>query len=193
MTLNHLNMFQLESGLDHILNAPKDNGIVQMIVSRPKIEVRKILNVAKLDKEFGLDGDNWNDRGNSSMPDNCPDIEAQLTIMNSRVISLMTSSSDEWPLAGDQLYIDMDLSRNNLVPGSQIKIGSAVVEVSEKPHTGCKKFSSRFGLDALKFISTPSGRELCLRGINTRIVQSGVVQTGDVVKKHNVKEVDYDR
>ena len=86
-----------------------------------------------------------------------------------------------------------NVARNNLVPGIQIKIGSAMVEVSEKPHTGCKKFSSRFGLDALKFISTPSGRELCLRGINTRIVQSGVVQTGDVVKKHNVEEVDYDR
>ena len=98
----------------------------------------------------------------------------------------MTSSSDEWPLAGDQLYIDMDLSRNNLVPGIQIKIGSAVVEVSKKPHTGCKKFSSRFGLDALKFISTPLGRELSLRGINTRVVQSGIVQTGDVVKKYNV-------
>ena len=186
MTVNHVNMFQLESGLDHILNAPKDNGIVQMIVCRPKIEIRKILNVAKLDKEFGLVGDNWNDRGSSSTPDNSSDIEAQLTIMNSRVISLMTPSSDQWQLAGDQLYIDMDLSRNNLVLGSQIKIGSAVIEVSKKPHTGCEKFSNRFGLDALKFVSTPLGRELSLRGINTRIVQSGIVQTGDAVKKYNV-------
>ena len=186
MNVNHLNMYQLESGLNHILNAPKDNGIVQMIVCRPKIEVREILKVAKLDKEFGLVGDNWNDRGSSSTPDNSSDIEAQLTIMNSRVISLITPSSDQWQFAGDQLYIDMDLSRNNLFPGSQIKIGSAVVEVSKKPHTGCEKFSNRFGLDALKFVSTPLGRELALRGINTRIVQSGIVQTGDVVKKHNV-------
>ena len=96
MTANHINMFQFESGLDHILNAPKDNGIVQMIVCRPEIEIRKILNVAKLDKEFGLVGDNWNDRGNSSTPDNSSDIEAQLTIMNSRVISLITPSSDQW-------------------------------------------------------------------------------------------------
>ena len=186
MTVNHVNMFQLESGLDHILNAPKNNGIVQMIVCRPKIEIRKILNVAKLDKESGLVGDNWNDRGSSNTPDNSSDIEAQLTIMNSRVISLITSSSDQWQLAGDQLYIDMDLSRNNLVPGSQIKIGSAVVEVSKKPHTGCEKFSNRFGLDALKFVSTPLGRQLSLTGINTRIVQSGIIQTGDVVKKYNV-------
>ena len=186
MTVNHVKMSQLELGLDHILDSPKDNGIVQLIVSRPEIEIRKILNVAKLDKEFGLIGDNWSDRGNSSTPDNSSDIEDQLTIMNSRVISLITPSSEHWQLAGDQLYIDMDLSRNNLVPGSQIKIGSAIVEVSKKPHTGCKKFSNRFGLDVLKFVSTPLGRELALRGINTRIVQSGIVRTGDVVKKHNV-------
>ena len=186
MTVNHLTTLQLESGLNHILNAPKDNGIVQMIVSRPKIEVRDILKIAKLDKDLGLVGDNWNDRGSSSTPDNSSDIEAQLTIMNSRVISLITPSSEHWQLAGDQLYIDMDLSRNNLVLGSQIKIGSAVIEVSKKPHTGCEKFSNRFGLDALKFVSTPLGRELALRGINTRIVQSGIVRTGDVVKIHNV-------
>ena len=77
----------------------------------------------------------------------------------------------------------MDISRNNLAPGTQIKIGSAVIEVSKKPHTGCKKFSNRFGVDALKFVSTPLGKELCLRGINTRIVESGIVKTGDVVKK----------
>ena len=103
--------------------------------------------------------------------------------MNSRVISLLTTSNDQWQLAGDQLYIDMDLSRNNLVPRSQIKIGSAVIEISEKLHTGCQKFSNRFGLDALKFISTPLGRELSLRGINCRIIQSGTVRTGNVVKK----------
>ena len=152
MTVNHLTTLQLESGLNHILNTPKDNGIVQMIVSRPKIEVRAILKIAKLDKDFGLVGDNWNERGSSSTPDNSSDI-------------------------------DMDLSRNNLVLRSQIKIGSALIEISEKPHTGCQKFSNRFGLDALKFVSTPLGRELSLRGINCRIVQSGTVETGDVVKK----------
>ncbi len=186
MNINHLNMYQLESGLNHILDAPKDNGIVEMIVSRPEIEAREILKIAKLDLEFGLVGDNWNARGSSSTPNNSSDIEAQITIMNSRVISLMTTSSNQWQIAGDQLYIDMDLSRNNLIPGNQIKIGTAVLEVSKKPHTGCKKFSNRFGLDALKFASSPLGRELALRGINTRIVQSGIVQTGDVVKKHNV-------
>ena len=186
MNVNHRNIDELEAGLNHILKAPKENGIVQLIVCRPKIEIRETLKIAKLDKEVGLVGDNWNDRGSSSMPDNSSDMEAQLTIMNSRVISLMTPSIDQWQLAGDQLYIDMDLSRNNLIPGRQIKIGSAVVEVSKKPHTGCKKFSNRFGIDALKFVSTTLGQELALRGINTRIVQSGIVQTGDVVKKHDV-------
>lgn len=183
MTLDHVSMSLLESGLDDIRNAPKDDGVVRLIVCRPKIETRKILDVVELDKEIGMMGDNWSDRGSSSTPDNSSDIEAQLTIMNSRVISLMTGSDEQWELAGDQLYIDMDISRNNLAPGTQIKIGSAVIEVSKKPHTGCKKFSNRFGVDALKFVSTPLGKELCLRGINTRIVESGIVKTGDVVKK----------
>jgi len=105
--------------------------------------------------------------------------------MNSRVIALMTENCDQWQLAGDQLYIEMDISKNNLPSGSQLKVGSALLKVSEKPHTGCKIFSERFGLDALKFISSKQARELSLRGINTSIIKSGMVQTGDKVMKVN--------
>ena len=173
----------LEIGLEEIISSPKQTGIVKMIVSRPKIETRKILKMGELDKHLGLIGDNWYDRDASSAQNKSPDMQVQITIMNSRVIELITQNYDQWSLAGDQLYIEMDISKKNLPPGSLLEVGSALLKVSEKPHTGCKKFSERFGLDALKFISSKQGRELSLRGINTSIIKSGIVQTGDKVMK----------
>ena len=183
MNVKHLNMNELEAGINYILQTLDDKGPVCMIVSRPEIEIRKILNSASLDTIEGLIGDNWKHRGSSDTPNKSANPETQITIMNCRVIDLIAQSRERWKLAGDQLFIDMDISRNNLPPGSQIKMGSTVLEVSAKPHTGCKKFSDRFGLDALKFVSTPRGRELCLRGINARVLKTGVVKIGDIVTK----------
>ena len=183
MTVNHLDMNGLEAGIDYILDTPADKGLVRMIVSRPETGIRKILKSASLDTIEGLIGDNWKDRGSSSTSDKSADPETQITIMNSRVIELIAHSSDRWKLAGDQLFIEIDISRNNLPPGSKLKVGSAVIEVSGKPHTGCQKFSQRFGLDALKFVSTPMARELCFRGINARVMKSGIVTVGDIVNK----------
>ncbi len=178
----------LQIGLEEIISSPKQTGTVEMIVSRPKIGTRKILKTAELDQHLGLIGDNWYDRDASSTQKKSPDKELQITIMNSRVIQLITQKHDQWPLAGDQLYIEMDVSRKNLPPGSLLEIGSALLQVSEKPHTGCKKFSERFGLDALKFISSKQGRVLSLRGINASIIKSGIVQTGDKVIKVDQKQ-----
>ena len=183
MTVNHLDMNGLEAGIDYILDTPADKGLVRMIVSRPETGIRKILKSASLDTIEGLIGDNWKDRGSSSTSDKSADPETQITIMNSRVIELIAHSSDRWKLAGDQLFIEIDISRNNLPPGSKLKVGSAIIEVSGKPHTGCQKFSQRFGLDALKFVSTPMARELCFRGINARVMKSGIVTVGDIVNK----------
>jgi len=183
MAVNHLDMNGLEAGIDYILDTPDDKGLVHMIVSRPETGIRKILKSASLDTIEGLIGDNWKDRGSSSTSDKSADPETQITIMNSRVIELIAQTNDRWKLAGDQLFIEIDISRNNLPPGSKLKVGSAVIEVSGKPHTGCQKFSQRFGLDALKFVSTPMGQELCLRGINARVMKSGIVTVGDVVNK----------
>ena len=116
-------------------------------------------------------------------PDNTPHPEMQINIMNSRVTALVAQEKDRWPLAGDQLYIDMDLSKENLPAGTQIAIGTVVLEVSPLPHTGCQKFVARFGLDAMKFVNSAVGRELCLRGINAKVVQAGVVKVGEVAKK----------
>jgi MOSC domain-containing protein YiiM len=107
----------------------------------------------------------------------------QLNLMNARAIALLAQEKDRWSLAGDQLYVDLDLSEENLPPGTQLAIGAAIIEVTDQPHTGCKKFMARFGADALKFVNSPVGKGLHLRGVNARVVQPGAIHTGDVVRK----------
>jgi hypothetical protein len=179
----HLTMAELEAGLDEIHRSPKDGGVLELIVRRPQSNEREILNEAELSREEGLVGDDWKSRGSSHTADGSADPEMQLTIMNSRVIALLAGDKERWPLAGDQLFVDMDLSDENLPPGTRLAIGSAVIEITEPPHTGCKKFMTRFGLDALKFVNSSEGRQLHLRGINARVAESGRVRTGDVARK----------
>ena len=107
----------------------------------------------------------------------------QLTVMSTRVIDLLTGDRTAWPLAGDQLYVDMDLSLENLPAGTRLAVGEAIVEVSAQPHTGCDKFVARFGLDAMKFVNSPLGRRLNLRGINAVVIQEGDIRVGDIVRK----------
>ena len=183
-TIKHLTMTELESALDHLRSSPKDEGVVELIVRRPRVNEREVLEEAELDPVNGLIGDNWNVRGSSKTADGGPHPEMQINIMNARVADLICSQEkDRWSLAGDQLYIDMDLSKENLPAGSRIKIGSAVLEVSPLPHTGCHKFVARFGADAMKFVNSAIGKELCLRGINAKVVQAGVVRLGSTAKK----------
>ena len=181
--MRHLTREQLDAGLNVVRESPRDGGVVEMIVRRPGIETRQVLEECRLDSVEGLVGDNWYTRGSSHTPDGSSDPETQLTLMNSRVICLIAQTKERWPLAGDQLYIDMDLSAANLPPGTQITLGGAVIEVSAQPHTGCKKFVTRFGLDAMSFVNSKIGRELNLRGVNARVIQSGVVRVGDVATK----------
>jgi len=183
--MKHLTMQELEAALDHLRQAPKDEGVLQLIVRRPAVDQREVLEEAELDTVLGLIGDTWNVRGSSKTPDGSPHPEMQINIMNARVTALVAQEFARWPLAGDQLYIDMDLSRENLPAGSRIAVGTAVVEVSPLPHTGCHKFVSRFGVDAMKFVNSPVGKELCLRGINAKVVQAGVVKVGSTARKIN--------
>ncbi len=154
-----------------------------MIVQRPGIDEREVAAAGKLDVATGLVGDGWKDRGSTRTLDGGPNPAAQVTIINSRLLALLAQSEERWPLAGDQLVIDIDMSTENLPPGARLAIGPAVIEVSEEPHTGCSKFSQRFGHAALRFISTPMGRQLRLRGVNTRVVRSGAIRTGDIATK----------
>jgi hypothetical protein len=181
--LQHAEQTRLEESLDHIRAAPADGGTVELIVRRPAVDEREVVTEARLNIQDGLEGDTWLMRGSSRTPDGGPNPEAQLTLMNARLAEAIAQDRQRWPLAGDQLYVDLDLSRANLPPGSRVQIGSAVIEFSEPPHTGCAKFSSRFGVDALKFVNSAVGRELRLRGANCRVVVAGTVRTGDVIRK----------
>lgn len=187
--MKHLTSEELEAGLDEVRKSPKDEGVLQLIVRRPQIEEREVLQEGELHPVEGLVGDCWKTRGNSRTADGSAHPDMQLNIMNARVAALVAQDKDRWQLAGDQLYIDMDLSAENLPAGMQLAIGSAVIEVTPPPHTGCKKFVSRFGLDAMKFVNSTVGRELHLRGINARVVQPGLIRVGQVVKKLEAKKV----
>ena len=172
-----------EPFLASVRAAPDDDGAVEIIVLRTDGETRQVVDAATLDVEAGVFGDNWLARGSSSRPDGSANPEAQVTIMSVRVLAAIEPDRKRWPLAGDQLLVDADLSIENLPAGSRLAIGGAIVEISAEPHTGCSKFSARFGSDALRWINSPLGRELRMRGLNARIVQGGAVRVGDRVRK----------
>ena len=181
--LKHLSAAELEAGLDEIRISPKDQSVLDLIVSRPEEDARETMELADLHVEVGLVGDTWRDRPSIRSGDGKAHPDMQITMMNSRVAALVAQSKDRWPLAGDQLYVDLDLSKVNVPPGTRISVGSAILEVTNQPHTGCEKFAARFGIDALKLISSPIGRELQLRGINLKVVHGGEIRPGDAVKK----------
>ena len=181
--LGHLSLMELEAGLEHIRQSPKDNGILKLIVLRPDVDVREVILTAELSVEDGLVGDSWKIRSSSHKPDGSANFKSQITLMNARTVALLAQSEERWSLAGDQLYVDMDFSHENLPPGTRLALGSAVIEVTDEPHTGCKKFAMRYGTDATKFVNSREGKRLHLRGINTRVVQAGRIQVGDAVKK----------
>ena len=179
----HLTLEALEAGLDEIRDSPREEGVLKLIVRRPGLGEREVLQEAELDCEEGLVGDNWSTRGSSRTPDGSSHPDMQINIMNCRAIARIAQSPDRWHLAGDQLFIDLDLSAGNLPPGTRLALGSAVLEVTSQPHTGCKKFVERFGADALKLVNSPIGRQLNLRGVNAKVVQPGAIRAGDLVRK----------
>lgn len=179
----HRSIDDLTEGLEYLLDSPAAAGVVEMIAARPAEDQRELLTTAKLDTEIGLVGDSWKARGAGHTEDGSADRKAQLTLMNSRVIDLVAGERHRWALAGDQLYVDLDLSQQNLPPGSRLQIGDAVIEISDKAHTGCKKFASRFGAEALRFVNTGVGRDARFRGVNAFVVKSGEIGVGDSVLK----------
>jgi MOSC domain-containing protein YiiM len=168
-----------DTELGAVAAAPSDHGLVELIVRRPADDEREILDEAQLDPGFGLVGDRWAKRhGHEPVY-----LAAELTVINTRVLGAIEGDRTRWPLAGDQLYVDFDLSVANLPVGSRLAVGSAIIEISETPHTGCAKFSSRFGSDALRWINSPTGRAHRMRGLNAWIVEGGTVRPGDSIRK----------
>jgi len=179
----NLQTFELEQGLAAVRESPREQGVLELIVRRPAENEREVIEAGELSCLEGLVGDNWQTRGSASTDDGAAHPEMQLNIMNSRMIALVAQGADRWELAGDQLYLDMDLSQENLPPGTQLAIGSAVIEVTAEPHVGCEKFVSRFGRDAMKFVNSTLGRKLRLRGLNAKVAQAGEIQVGNLVTK----------
>lgn len=179
----HRSAQELEQGIEHILASPKDAGELQLIVARPKTDMRKVLRRANLNVEIGLEGDNWKAKGFRHTPDGSAHPDMQLNIMNSRAIDLIADTQDDWPLAGDQLYVDMDLSKDNLPAGTRLGLGDAEIEVTAEPHLGCKKFSDRFGRAATLFVNSDIGKANCFRGINAKVIKNGAIRIGDKLIK----------
>jgi hypothetical protein len=181
--VEHLSRERLEAGLDHIRESPQNHGRLVLVVRRPETGQRDLPQEAVLDQVTGLEGDNWLTRGSSSTPDGSADPDRQITVINARLAELVAGGTEQMALAGDQLYVDLDISVDNLPAGSLLAVGEVVLRVSEAPHTGCAKFLERFGTEALRFVSSRMGRRLRLRGMNTRIVVPGTIRLGDPAVK----------
>jgi hypothetical protein len=179
---HHRGAEELAAGLESVRSSPRDAGVVDLLVLRPAVDQRETPTEVVADVHEGLLGDTWRARGNRRRPDGSADPEAQVTVMNSRAALLVATTPSRMPLAGDQVYVDLDLSVDNLPTGTVLDFGEAALEVTAAPHTGCAKFSARFGVDALRLTASPEGRELRLRGINTRVLRDGVIRVGDPVR-----------
>jgi MOSC domain-containing protein YiiM len=173
----------LDAHLDSVRAAPADRGRVELLVRRPAVDQREVLAEAVVDPELGLVGDSWLARGNPTRPDGSADRAVQLTLINIRVLAAFEPDRSRWPLAGDQVYVDLDLSVDGLPAGSRLEIGSALIEASPRPHTGCAKFSARFGSEALRWINSPAGRACRMRGLNARVIRGGTIRPGDEIRR----------
>lgn len=174
---------ELSAALPHIRQSPDDGGTLALIVRRPQVDAREVLSEGELTVADGLHGDTWKARSSSRTADGAAHPDMQLNLMNARVIESIAGGIKRWPLAGDQLFVDLNLSQANMPAGTRLAIGDAIIEVTSQPHTGCGKFSARFGVDALKFVNSPEGRAQGLRGINAKVIQPGVIRTGDTIQK----------
>ena len=179
----HRSAAELEAALERIREAPADCGTIELIVRRPAVDAREVLSEARVSTDEGIEGDTWNQRSSPTSADGGPHPDAQLTIMSARAAAAVIGPLERWPLAGDQIYADLDISHETLPAGTRLRLGDAIVEVTTKPHRGCAKFAARFGRDALRFVNTGEGRDLRMRGVNCRVVQPGTVRIGDTVTR----------
>lgn len=178
----HLTAEQVAEGMVSVRQSPRDGGALDLIVIRPGVDERLVLPLVEVDQAHGLAGDTWESRGSRNTPDGSADPGDQVTVMNSRFARLIAATEDRVPLAGDQLYLDLDLSWGNLPTGTLLEFDEVTLRVTDVPHTGCAKFRARFGMPALRETNTPEGKDLRLRGINTTVVTGGMLRQGETVR-----------
>lgn len=181
--MEHRTPDALLEGLVEVRASPLDDGRVDLIVRRPGLGEREVLEEGVLDVELGLVGDTWSTRPSNRTEDGSPHPDMQLNLINARASALFAVAGDRRPLAGDQLHLDLDLSEANLPAGTRLGLGTAVIEITDQPHNGCAKFAERFGRDALRLVNSPEGRAINLRGRNAKVVVAGTVRVGDTVSK----------
>lgn len=177
---------ELEAFLPVLLDAPRDVGTLELVVARPAVGEREVLAEGELDLAVGLVGDTWLERGSRHTEDGSSHPDMQLNVMSARLVGFLAGAPERRALAGDQLYVDLDISHDNLPAGSSITIGDprtrgAVIEVTARPHTGCAKFVARFGQEAMRFVHSGTGRSMRLRGVNAKVVLPGRIRPGDRV------------
>jgi MOSC domain-containing protein YiiM len=179
----HLTRAELEAGLPHIIASPAADGVLEAIVIRPEHGVRRMVASAEISLAGGVHGDHWAKGCWKSTEDGRPHPDVQICIMNARCIALIAQERGNWAPAGDNLFIDMDLTPENLPAGQRLAVGSAVIEITAVPHAGCQAFINRYGRDACVFVNTGEGKRLRLRGIYARVVKDGEIAVGDRVTK----------
>lgn len=181
--MSHRTLAELEAGLGHVAAAPRERGTLEMIVVRPGEDRRATPTSAACTVHAGIAGDDWAARGSRHTADGRANPDQQIAVMNARYLDLVAGSRDRWPLAGDQLVVDLDLSDDHLAAGDRLRVGGVEVEVTPHAHTGCAKFRDRFGVEAVRFANGPEGRRLHLRGIYVRVVRPGVLHVGDTIER----------
>ena len=175
--VQHLTTAELEAGLAEVRRSSADAGVVELVVARPEVGVRDLLEEGTLDLEKGLVGDNWGARNDT------PDYDRQLNVINARLSRLVAIDPDRRPPGRRPAPRRPRPEHREPAPGTRLALGSAVIEVTEPPHTGCSKFVERFGREAMRFVNSPQGRELRLRGMCARVVVAGTVRPGDPIRK----------
>jgi len=170
----HLPFTVLRDSLDALPAPPRASGRLGLVVRRTPDKSRETPEAVELRSARGVPGDAW-DRQPNGNP------EAALTVMQVDVATLIANGQ---PLTvfGDNLFLELDLSRENLPIGSRVRVGASLLEVTAKPHNGCRKFVARFGEDALRLVADPGLRHRNLRGIYMRVVERGTVTVGDPVE-----------
>lgn len=179
----HVTAEQLAAGIAELCDSPREQGRVDLVVVRPMQGKRQCLERVLISLEAGVVGDRWLTTSWKKLANGSAHPAVQVTLMNARCIRLIAGEPTNWAIAGDNLFVDLDLSRENLPTGARLKIGECILQITSVAHNGCWKFKDRFGEAAVKFVNSPEGKKLRLRGVHARVVQGGEVAVGDCIER----------